>query len=81
MTLNRSVRYLPTRRVHLKFDDYPREHGVIREDTKTDAVHAEWIETFNFMGIGIISMKTTTMILMAFEIGLESGLIWAIKTL
>jgi hypothetical protein len=30
---------LPTRRVHLKFDEYLREHGVIREDTKTDTVH------------------------------------------
>jgi len=30
---------LPTRRVHLKFDEYLREHGVIREDTKTYAVH------------------------------------------
>jgi hypothetical protein len=31
---------LPTRRVHLKFDEYLREHGVIRQETKTDAVHA-----------------------------------------
>ena len=30
---------MPTRRVHLKFDEYLREHGVIREDTNTDAVH------------------------------------------
>ena len=30
---------MPTRRVHLKFDEYLREHGVIREDTKTDAIH------------------------------------------
>ena len=30
---------MPTRRVHLKFDEYLREHGVIREDTKADAVH------------------------------------------
>jgi hypothetical protein len=33
------VDYLPRRRVHLKFDEYLREHGVIREDTKTDTVH------------------------------------------
>jgi hypothetical protein len=33
------VDYLPTRRGHLKFDEYLREHGVIREDTNTDAVH------------------------------------------
>ena len=31
--------YLPTRRIHLKFDEYLRDHGVIREDRKTDAVH------------------------------------------
>jgi hypothetical protein len=31
--------HLPTRRVHLKFDEYLREHGVIREDTNADAVH------------------------------------------
>lgn len=31
---------MPTRRVHLKFDEYLREHGVICEDTKTEAVHS-----------------------------------------
>lgn len=31
--------HLPTRRVHLKFDEYLREHGVICQDTQTDAVH------------------------------------------
>lgn len=33
------MNYLPTRRVHLKFDECLREHGVIREDADTDAVH------------------------------------------
>ena len=41
----------------------------------------EWIKTFKSMGIGIISMKTIIIILTALEIGLESGLIWVIKTL
>lgn len=31
--------HLPTRRVHLKFDEYLREHRVICENTKTNAVH------------------------------------------
>jgi len=30
---------LPDRRVHLKFDDYLREHGIIREDTDGNTVH------------------------------------------
>jgi len=33
------VTHLPTRRVHLKFDEYLREHGVICENTNTSAVH------------------------------------------
>jgi len=30
---------LPTRRVHLKFDEYLREHGIICINTMTDTVH------------------------------------------
>ena len=41
----------------------------------------EWIGTFKFMDIGIINMKTIIMTVTVLEIELESGLIWAIKTL
>jgi len=30
---------LPVRRVHLRFDDYLKEHGIIREATDGDTVH------------------------------------------
>ena len=31
---------LPTRRVHLKFDEYLRENGVMCEETRTATVHS-----------------------------------------
>ena len=33
------------------------------------------------MGVGIISMKTTIMMLTVLEIGLANGLIWVIKNI